>query len=924
MKGSKKERVGDSGGFRLALLALLVLQNTLSALMARYTRHAVLPEELYDISQFILVSEIFKLVMSFLLELTSQTGVANTFKTHLVDRPVEMFKMAFPALLYWGSNTLLYVAISNLEVPIFQVFYQAKLVVTAIVSVVMLGRRYVARQWICLVVISVAVSILALEEAMVKTTTIQSTKTTDAKALVVGLMAVASACFLSAFAGVYFEKVLKKETDKDQTDLPPSLWMRNIQLAAFSIIVALANSAFIEGTTNQSKLFLHGFTPYVWCQVLLFAGGGLLVSAVIKHADNVLKGLATGISVLLSSLLSMIIYHTPLSISYAACAVATVTSVYYFNMSACPINCHSHRRRLTFVFLLSWLTTVITHTILRDWNTTPAALLKLDAILATSGSKDWNIMPEALSTLDVIPVTTWSKDWNTTLEALSALRALQNQVQENHFHEATHVLYDLRTHLGNRPARYLEIGSYTGISASLMLNHPFSTYATLVDPCALDKKHFNGTRTQKETIEKNMQEIRGKKSSGVAATWELRVGYSPGALPLEGETFDIIFIDGDHSKSGVWRDYMGTINLLRPGGFMGFDDYLDARYSPAVRGAVDDIATQTELVPFGTPRNIHGIHPGTNSSFINEYIFQKPGKLVFGQPVHDMENASPVLCVTVATYRRPDGATILILEKLWKMLEQQSYSNWKLYLTGDFYDNDTEWQSLSFYNDSQASLHNLLEPGERGKITEEQLWSNAGATAMQNAIERFIADGYEWNVHLDDDDTWSADHLQNIILGVRTGATFVMTRCQYKKVSLPTDKDPLNISHEILPKNGNTAHSSVAFNAVKLPTRFKRRDGLPADGYMWERIVYEENFFPAFVPIMSCYHMKEQGRQYGAALVRKSTLEGVELPAGWYNDESFDESTSDYFTLAAKEFPSNLSSTCRTVVGPNMGSKQLS
>ena len=412
-----------------------------------------------------------------------------------------------------------------------------------------------------------------------------------------------------------------------------------------------------------------------------------------------------------------------------------------------------------------------------------------------------------------------------------------------------------------------------------MLKYPFSTYATLVDPCTLDKEHFNGLRSQKETIEKNVQK-NVSQSSGVAPTWELRVGYSPGALPLEGETFDIIFIDGDHSKRGVWKDYMGTINLLRPGGFMVFDNYLDARYSPAVRGAVDDIATQTELVPFGTPRNIHGIHPGTNSSFINEYTFQKPGKLVFGQPDHDMENASPVLRVTVVTYRRPGGTTILILEKLWKMLEQQSYSNWKLYLTGDFYDNDTEWQSLSFYNDSRASLHNLLEPGERGKLTETELRNNAGATAMQNAIERFIVDGYEWNVHLDDDDIWSADHIQNIILGVQTGATFVMTRCQYHEGSIPRDKDPSNISHEIQPKNGNTAHSSIAFNAVKLPTRYKRRDGVPADGYMWERIVYEENFFPAFVPIMSCHHMEEQGRQYGAVLVRKSTLEGVELPAG--------------------------------------------
>ena len=177
--------------------------------------------------------------------------------------------MASPALLYWGSNTLLYVAISNLEVPIFQVFYQAKLVVTAIVSVVMLGRRYVARQWICLVVISVVVSILALEETMVKTTTIQSTKTTDVNELVVGLIAVTSACFLSAFAGVYFEMVLKKETGKDQTDLSPSLWMRNIQLAAFSIIVSPITHLLGEQQTrtNHSCMDSHHMCGVKYCSL---------------------------------------------------------------------------------------------------------------------------------------------------------------------------------------------------------------------------------------------------------------------------------------------------------------------------------------------------------------------------------------------------------------------------------------------------------------------------------------------------------------------------------------------------------------------------------------------------------------------------------------------------------------------------------
>uniref|UniRef100_A0A2K6KZV1 Solute carrier family 35 member A3 n=1 Tax=Rhinopithecus bieti TaxID=61621 RepID=A0A2K6KZV1_RHIBE len=72
----------------------------------------------------------------------------------------------------------------------------------------------------------------------------------------VGLMAVLTACFSSGFAGVYFEKILK-ETKQ-------SVWIRNIQLAL----------------------------------------GGLVIAAVIKYADNILKGFATSLSIILSTLIS--------------------------------------------------------------------------------------------------------------------------------------------------------------------------------------------------------------------------------------------------------------------------------------------------------------------------------------------------------------------------------------------------------------------------------------------------------------------------------------------------------------------------------------------------------------------------------------------------------------------------------------------
>lgn len=47
----------------------------------------------------------------------------------------------------------------------------------------------------------------------------------------IGFFAVITACFLSGFVGIYFEKILKS------SDV--SLWLRNVQLATLSMPIAL-------------------------------------------------------------------------------------------------------------------------------------------------------------------------------------------------------------------------------------------------------------------------------------------------------------------------------------------------------------------------------------------------------------------------------------------------------------------------------------------------------------------------------------------------------------------------------------------------------------------------------------------------------------------------------------------------------------
>jgi hypothetical protein len=201
-----------------------------------------------------------------------------------------------------------------------------------------------------------------------------------------------------------------------------------------------------------------------------------------------------------------------------------------------------------------------------------------------------------------------------------------------------------------------------------------------------------------------------------------------------------------------------------------------------------------------------------------------------------------------------------MLERLWRILQQQSYSNWKLYMTGDYYDDEVEWNSLSFFNDSRVRMYNLPEPGERGKLTGGKLWYNAGATAMNNAISRVLGHGHEWIVHLDDDDDWDTDHLQKILEGIRTGVTFITTWCQYQMKGLLPRVHHIQtcISHTVLPRQCDTIHPSIAFNVAKISTHYKRFLGHPADAVMWTCIVYDEGFYPAFVPVQSCYHLKKK------------------------------------------------------------------
>ncbi|URE36211.1 hypothetical protein MUK42_34436, partial [Musa troglodytarum] len=94
-----------------------------------------------------------------------------------------------------------------------------------------------------------------------------------------------SAC-LSALAGVYTEYLMKKNND--------TLYWQNVQLYTFGAIFNMARlmmDDFRVGLENGPwwQRLLNGYTVTTWLVVLNLGSSGLLVSWLMKYADNIVK-----------------------------------------------------------------------------------------------------------------------------------------------------------------------------------------------------------------------------------------------------------------------------------------------------------------------------------------------------------------------------------------------------------------------------------------------------------------------------------------------------------------------------------------------------------------------------------------------------------------------------------------------------------
>ncbi|KAM4728934.1 solute carrier family 35 member A3b isoform 2-T2 [Anableps anableps] len=276
-------------------LGVLVLQTTSLVLTMRYSRTLKEDGPRYLASSAVVSAEVLKIFtctfLVFMENKYSLQAMNLLLKEEIVNKPMETMKLAVPAGIYTLQNNLLYVALSNLDAATYQVTYQLKILTTALFSVSMLGKKLGLYQWLSLLLLMAGVTLVQWP-----TDSTGEQKVLTAGSQVVGVVAVLMACLSSGFAGVYFEKILK-ETKQ-------SVWVRNIQLGLFSFVLGFLGMMVYDGQSVRQSGMFQGYNAITWIVVVLQAVGGLVIAVVIKYADNILKGFATSVSIIASTLIS--------------------------------------------------------------------------------------------------------------------------------------------------------------------------------------------------------------------------------------------------------------------------------------------------------------------------------------------------------------------------------------------------------------------------------------------------------------------------------------------------------------------------------------------------------------------------------------------------------------------------------------------
>ncbi|CAF1859719.1 hypothetical protein Bca4012_032690 [Brassica carinata] len=252
----------------------------------------------YDYATVPFLAEVFKLIISglFLWRETRSSSLA-TAKITTDWRSVRLF--VIPSIIYLIHNNVQFATLTYVDTSTYQIMGNLKIVTTAILFRLFLKRKLSNLQWMAIGLLAVGTTTSQVKGC--GEASCDSLFTAPIQGYLLGILSAA----LSALAGIYTEFLMKRNND--------SLYWQNLQLYTFGSLFNVARLiaddfrlGFEKGPWWQ-RIF-DGYSITTWLVVLNLGSTGLLVSWLMKYADNIVKVYSTSMAMLLTMVASIYLF----------------------------------------------------------------------------------------------------------------------------------------------------------------------------------------------------------------------------------------------------------------------------------------------------------------------------------------------------------------------------------------------------------------------------------------------------------------------------------------------------------------------------------------------------------------------------------------------------------------------------------------
>jgi UDP-galactose transporter len=227
---------------------------------------------------------------------------------------------AVPAAIYLVMNIVKVMVARDIAPPVFQLLASTKILTTAVASCLLLHRHLTPMQWSAMLLLTAGVFLGQQQGATFNSFSFKGLTSQDIPILPMLVMLLNSA--LSAIAAVYSERVLK---DRQSAEL--STFATNLHMSSYTLLISCTKACCSEATDLPRP---WNFGSWTWAALFNEAANGLCVSALMRHADSIVKNYAFGVSIFATAGLSVPILSYWPQLSFFVGAVLVLMSMYLY------------------------------------------------------------------------------------------------------------------------------------------------------------------------------------------------------------------------------------------------------------------------------------------------------------------------------------------------------------------------------------------------------------------------------------------------------------------------------------------------------------------------------------------------------------------------------------------------------------------